>query len=70
MTTWIATTQDNKLADKSSEIESTHATSASDLQLDGNEFLDDRIDHCKYRHTDEHSREAQEFAKDQDGKDY
>ena len=38
MTTWIATTQDNKLADKSSEIESTHATSASDLQLDGNEY--------------------------------
>ena len=38
MTTWIATTQDNKLADKSSEIESTHATSAADLQLDGNEY--------------------------------
>ena len=38
MTTWIATAQDNKLADKSSEIESTHATSAADLQLDGNEY--------------------------------
>ena len=38
MTTWIATTQDNKPPDKSPEIDSTHATSASDLQLDGNEY--------------------------------
>ena len=38
MTTWIATTQDNKLADRTSDIESTNATTAADLQLDGNEY--------------------------------
>ena len=38
MTTWIATTQDDKLADRTSDIESTNATTAADLQLDGNEY--------------------------------
>ena len=38
MTTWIATTQDDKLADRTSDIESTNATTAADLQLDGNEI--------------------------------
>lgn len=35
MVTWISTTQDNKLADRSSEVKATGSTSASDLQLDG-----------------------------------
>jgi len=38
MTTWTATTQDDRLVDKTSEIESTNSASASDLQLDGNEY--------------------------------
>lgn len=38
MTTWIATTQDDKLVDKSSTIEYTNATTAPDFQLDGNEY--------------------------------
>ena len=38
MTTWIATTQDDRLADRTSDIESTNATTAADLQLDGNEY--------------------------------
>ena len=38
MTTWTATTQDDRLVDKTYEIESTNSASASDLQLDGNEY--------------------------------
>ncbi len=38
MATWIATTQDSKLADRSAEITATGATAALDLALDGNEY--------------------------------
>ena len=38
MATWIATTQDSKLADRSAEITATGATAALDLALDGSEY--------------------------------
>ncbi|MBT1166588.1 glycoside hydrolase family 30 protein [Bifidobacterium simiarum] len=38
MTTWIATTQTDKLVDRTADVKATGAVSSADLQLDGKEY--------------------------------